>query len=239
MLTQEDDVEIHALAARGRTKAAIARHAGWDRKTVSKYLARPRGEQRERAPSCLEPFRAYVEARFDDDPHVDATVLFRELVDAGFDRSYPTLVRELRRLELRPVSGGVLRADDLRSSRRGDQHDPGPQPAPGGKVGGLPRRGRSSRSATRCSQTAFGIAKPPAPAPQLGGDLIIAQPLGGHQHHLGTNHLPIRQRITTRDVLKHRVFLVGQLDPIGAMSRHQRPVTRRPDARDATGQAGY
>ena len=34
---------------------------------------------------------------------MDATVLFRELVDAGFDRSYPTLVRELRRLELRPV----------------------------------------------------------------------------------------------------------------------------------------
>ena len=34
---------------------------------------------------------------------MDATVLLRELVDAGFDRSYPTLVRELRRLELRPV----------------------------------------------------------------------------------------------------------------------------------------
>lgn len=28
MLTQEDDVEIHALAARGWTKAAIARHTG-------------------------------------------------------------------------------------------------------------------------------------------------------------------------------------------------------------------
>ena len=103
MLTQEDDVEIHALAARGWTKAAIARHTGRDRKTISKYLARPRGEQRERAPSCLEPFRGYLEARFEDDPHVDATVLLRELVDAGFDRSYPTLVRELRRLELRPV----------------------------------------------------------------------------------------------------------------------------------------
>ena len=87
MLTQEDDVEIHALAARGWTKAAIARHTGRDRKTISKYLARPRGEQRERAPSCLEPFRGYLEARFEDDPHVDATVLFRELVDAGFDRS--------------------------------------------------------------------------------------------------------------------------------------------------------
>ena len=30
-------------------------------------------------------------------------MLHRELVAAGFDRSYPTLVRELRRLELRPV----------------------------------------------------------------------------------------------------------------------------------------
>jgi transposase len=103
MLTQEDDVEIHALAARGWTKAAIARHTGRDRKTISKYLARPRGEQRERAPSCLEPFRGYLDARFDEDPHVDATVLHRELIEAGFDRSYPTLVRELRRLELRPV----------------------------------------------------------------------------------------------------------------------------------------
>jgi transposase len=103
MLTQEDDVEIHALAARGWTKAAIARHTGRDRKTVAKYLARRAGERRERASSCLEPFRTYLEARFEDDPHVDATVLHRELVDAGFDRSYPTLVRELRRLELRPV----------------------------------------------------------------------------------------------------------------------------------------
>jgi transposase len=103
MLTQEDDVEIHALAARGWSKAAIARHTGRDRKTISKYLNRPRGEQRDPAPSCLEPFRGYVEARFEDDPHVEATVLHRELVEAGFDRSYPTLVRELRRLELRPV----------------------------------------------------------------------------------------------------------------------------------------
>jgi transposase len=103
MLTQEDDVEIHALAARGWTKAAIARHTGRDRKTVAKYLAHPAGERRERAPSCLEPFRSYLEARFEEDPHVDATVLHRELAGAGFDRSYPTLVRELRRLELRPV----------------------------------------------------------------------------------------------------------------------------------------
>jgi transposase len=103
MLTEEDDVEIHALKARGWTVAAISRHTGRDRKTIRKYLARPTGVRRERAPSCLEPFGAFIAARFVEDPHLEATVLFRELVDAGFDRSYPTLVRELRRLQLRPV----------------------------------------------------------------------------------------------------------------------------------------
>jgi transposase len=103
MLTEEDDVEIHALSARGWSVSAISRHTGRDRKTVRKCLARQRGQRREPAPSCLEPFTAYIEARFDDDPHLEATVLLRELVEAGFERSYQTLVRELRRLELRPV----------------------------------------------------------------------------------------------------------------------------------------
>ena len=102
MLTQEDDVEIHALARRGWSKSAIARHTGRDRKTVAKCLA-GNGPVRERAPSCLEPYRAYLEARFVDDPHVRASVLFGELVALGFDRSYPTLVREIRELGLRPV----------------------------------------------------------------------------------------------------------------------------------------
>ena len=38
MLTQEDDVEIHALAARGWSVSAISRHTGRDRKTIRKYL---------------------------------------------------------------------------------------------------------------------------------------------------------------------------------------------------------
>ena len=89
MLTEEDDVEIHALARRGWTVSAIARHTGRDRKTVRKYLAEP-DAVRVSAPSCLEPYRAYLEARFDDDAHVFASVLFEELVPLGFDRSYPT-----------------------------------------------------------------------------------------------------------------------------------------------------
>jgi len=101
MLTQEDDVEIQALAKRGWSISAIARHTGRDRKTVRVHLQEEKRE-RERPPSCLEPYRDYLEARFLDDPHALATVLYRELVDLGFARSYQTLVRELRRLELRP-----------------------------------------------------------------------------------------------------------------------------------------
>jgi transposase len=113
MLTEEDDVEIHALAARGWSVSAISRHTGRDRKTVRAYLAAPRAV-RAPAPSCLEPFRGYIAARFEDDPHLEATVLHRELVDAGFGRAYTTLVGELRRLGLRPV---CLRC----AQRRGDQ----------------------------------------------------------------------------------------------------------------------
>jgi transposase len=104
MLTQENDVEIYALAARGWNQSAISRHTGRDRKTVRRYLAAgetPAG--RERAASCIEPWRSYIEARFVDDAHLEASVLHRELLDAGFDRAYTTLVRELRRLELRPA----------------------------------------------------------------------------------------------------------------------------------------
>ncbi len=101
MLTQEDDVEIHALARRGWSVSAIARHTGRDRKTVRKYL-QAMGPSREPEPSCLEPFRDYLSARFADDVHVDGTVLFREVCELGFDRSYVTFVRQLRLLGLRP-----------------------------------------------------------------------------------------------------------------------------------------
>ena len=39
MLTWEDDVKVHALRKRGWSISAIARHTGFDRKTVRKYLA--------------------------------------------------------------------------------------------------------------------------------------------------------------------------------------------------------
>ena len=103
MLSREDVVEIVALHRRGWSVSAIARHTGRDRKTVRAWLRGERDRERSREPGALEPFRAYVERRLAEDPHLDATVLLRELVPLGFERSYPTLTRELRRLGLRPV----------------------------------------------------------------------------------------------------------------------------------------
>jgi transposase len=103
MLTREDVVGIVALHRRGWSVSAIARHTGRDRKTVRAWLAGERVREARRQPSPLEPFRGYIVQRLGDDPHLDATVLLRELRPLGFERSYPTLTRELRRLELRPV----------------------------------------------------------------------------------------------------------------------------------------
>lgn len=104
MLTPEEDVEIIALAKRGWSISAIARHVGRDRKTVRAYLRGDRtpGVRRRVAPDDFEPFVAYVRARFDDDPHIWATTLFDELVGLGFARSYPTFTRRLRARQLRP-----------------------------------------------------------------------------------------------------------------------------------------
>ena len=122
MLTQEDDVEIRALARRGWSVSAIARHTGRDRKTVAKYLA-GKVPVRASAPSCVEPFRPYLEARFEDDAHVLATVLYEELAGLGFDRSYPTLVRGIRGLGLRPECG-CCKAGAVKLTI-GLEHEPG------------------------------------------------------------------------------------------------------------------
>lgn len=104
MLTQEDLVELHALARRGWSISAIARHVGRDRKTVRAYLRGERepGRRRPAAPDAFAPFEPYVRARLVEDPHVCATALFDELVELGFTRSYPILTREIRRRGLRP-----------------------------------------------------------------------------------------------------------------------------------------
>ena len=97
MLTQEDDVEIHALAERGWSISAIARHTGRDRKTIRSYLVGDGGaQQQEERVSCLDPYRPYIAARFEDDPHLLLSVLHRELAAEGFDRAPGTLHARIR-----------------------------------------------------------------------------------------------------------------------------------------------
>jgi hypothetical protein len=104
MLTWRDDVEIHALHERGWSIAAIARHLDRDRKTVRGYLNGDRvpGRRVSAAPDAMEPFVAYLAARFGDDPHIWASALFDEVAALGYGRSYVTFARQLRLRGLRP-----------------------------------------------------------------------------------------------------------------------------------------
>jgi transposase len=104
MLTQGEDVEVHALASRGWSVSAIARHLDRDRKTVRAYVRGQRraGVRADARPDPLAPFTAYLAARFADDPHVWATALFDEVVPLGYGLSYVTFARQLRLAGLRP-----------------------------------------------------------------------------------------------------------------------------------------
>lgn len=53
-------------------------------------------------PDPFEPFVGYCTQRLSDDPHVWATTLFDEVVGLGFDRSYSSFTRDLRRHRIRP-----------------------------------------------------------------------------------------------------------------------------------------
>lgn len=105
MLTREDDVEVHALRKRGWTISAIARHTGFDRKTVRKYLdgdGTP-GVRARPSPDPFDPFVDYVTARLTEDPHLWARALYDELEELGFGLSYQSLTRNIRRRGLRPA----------------------------------------------------------------------------------------------------------------------------------------
>jgi len=105
MLTQEDDVDAHALRKRGWSISSIARHVGHDRKTITAYLngTRSAGVRAPAGPDRFARLVDYCRARLVEDPHVMAEVLFDEIVALGFEQSYPTFTRQLRLRQLRPA----------------------------------------------------------------------------------------------------------------------------------------
>jgi hypothetical protein len=104
MLTQGEDVEVHALKERGWSITAIANHLGRDRKTIRAYLNGERvpGVRVRSAPDPLEPFVPYLTQRLLDDPHVWASALFDEVVALNYSLSYPSFARQVRLANLRP-----------------------------------------------------------------------------------------------------------------------------------------
>ncbi len=105
MLSQEEHVEVMALAGRGWTISAIARHTGLNWRTVRAYVrdGRQPGQRRATRLDAFARYEDYVRIRLRDDPHVWATVLYDEVLKLGFERSYQRFTAELRRRSLRPV----------------------------------------------------------------------------------------------------------------------------------------
>ena len=105
MLSEEDDVDIHALKRQGMTISEIARRTNHDRKTIRAYLSGQRtpGVRQRAAPDVFDAFADYVTARLTEDPHLWAATLLDELVPLGYNGSYQTLTRQIRDRGLRPA----------------------------------------------------------------------------------------------------------------------------------------
>ncbi|HWG63905.1 MAG TPA: hypothetical protein VG253_19625 [Streptosporangiaceae bacterium] len=95
----------------------------WKMAPAAVLAAGPKGDGAGRA-TCLEPFRGCLQARFEEDKHVQVSVLLRELVDARFDQLCPTLA-------LRDPAPGVAVGGLVCPHRRGQDvtveidHPPG------------------------------------------------------------------------------------------------------------------
>ena len=75
MLTQREDVQVHALQQRRWSISTIARHLNRGLKTVRAYLngTRAPGVRARSVPDPLAPFTPYLTALFLEDPHVWAS----------------------------------------------------------------------------------------------------------------------------------------------------------------------
>lgn len=85
--------EIQELKRQGLSICQIAAHTGFNRRTVCKYLtnpATPRYKRRAPRPTCLGPYRAFIQARLQAGVW-NARVLLRELQAQGYTGGYTTL----------------------------------------------------------------------------------------------------------------------------------------------------
>lgn len=99
MLRGRDVDEVVELKQQGLSIRAISRLTGYDRKTISRYLAglerRPVYGPRVPAPSKLDPFKPYLQERLRAGVW-NAVVLLREIRERNYDGCYTLLTDWLR-----------------------------------------------------------------------------------------------------------------------------------------------
>jgi hypothetical protein len=130
LISEEELMDIRALARQGYTYAEIGRLVGRDWRTVKRYLesgAQP-VYRRKRMSSKLDPLKPLIDQWLAAEPRLLATRVHQDLVrDYGFEGSYNTVRRYVsgrargrrggRRSGLRPHRGFRRRSTGLMSSR--------------------------------------------------------------------------------------------------------------------------
>lgn len=102
MLKEEEYLLLRDISQRFRhpdgkiNYSALARHTGYDRKTLRKYLARnilPKSKPRKPKPSKLNNYKDFILQRFTEYPEISAARIFRELRERGYSGGI-TIVRD-------------------------------------------------------------------------------------------------------------------------------------------------
>ena len=129
MLRGRDVDEVVELKRQGLSIRAISRMTGYDRKTISRYLAEPSSRPsygpRLQAESKLEPFKAYLKDRLRAGVW-NCTVLLRELRERNYTGGYTILKDWLHPLRSKPSR---WRCNDLRPRRQAGAGGLGPSSA--------------------------------------------------------------------------------------------------------------
>jgi transposase len=107
LISEEELMDVRALARQGYTYAEIGRLLGRDWRTVKRYLQT--GEQpvyrRRRMPSMLDEFKPLIDQWLAATPRLLATRVHQDLVrDYGFEGSYNTVRRYVERSRPRPAT---------------------------------------------------------------------------------------------------------------------------------------
>src|SRR5664279_3278253 len=82
---------------------AIAHRCGSSASRAVQYAAYAANVSAPAGADTFAAYAAYCTARLAEDPHLWAIALFDEVIDLGYDRSYPSFTRALRLRGVRPV----------------------------------------------------------------------------------------------------------------------------------------